>query len=115
MPRLRQALATLAVAVALVAGCASSTPRVARDAAATPSDPVRWERAACLHDLYPPEIDDGAVARARLADVRARNAGEWSTFEAARIQDRRDEFRERCAAWREAAARETIAKGPPGR
>ncbi len=114
MPRLRPALATLAVAGALVAGCASSAPRAAR-AAAKPPDPGRWERAACLHDRYPPEIDDGAVARARLADVKASNAGEWSTFEAARIQDRRDEFRERCAVWREAAARETIAKGPPRR
>lgn len=101
----RWAFATAAAAAVVLGACAPGATRPIGAASSRAVDPDRWERAACLRDEYPPEIDDGALARARHEDVRAKTNGRSSPFAAARLEDRRATFKARCASWRGEAER----------
>jgi hypothetical protein len=84
------------LAAVLVGGCAANN---VRSASVSPPDPSRWERAACQRGEYPVELDGKALTRARYADLRTRQSGEYSSFAVARLKSDRDEFDVRCAAW----------------
>jgi hypothetical protein len=94
------ALAGLSAAALSLGACAGAAPSaLGAGKPAAGAEAERWDRAACLSGRYPTEIDDGALARAHLVDVRARGRGEWSPFAAARLEDERAAFRARCERW----------------
>lgn len=95
----RWIVAGFAAAWTLLAGCAAGAAAPARVDHGPDPDPERWDRAACQHGTYPSALDDGALARAHLEDLRARGRGEWSPFAAARLEDARAAFRARCERW----------------